>query len=106
MVVVERKGRQPVVVVVAEYTVAVGNEDAVVDLLRRWAPMARAEEGCRAFVVHRAVDDPRRIMLYEQYADQAAFDFHTARPEFTEIVLGQIVPLLEHRVRHLYEIVE
>jgi len=94
------------VVVVAEYTIAEGNEEQVIELLRQWAPMARAEEGCRAFIVNRSTEDPRRVMLYEQYADQAAFDFHTARPEFKEIVLGQIVPLLEGRQRHLYEVVE
>ena len=92
------------VVVVAEYTVAAGNEEKVVELLQKWAPMAREEEGCRAFIVNRSREDPRRILLYEQYADQAAFDFHTSRPEFAEIVLGQIVPLLEGRQRHIYEV--
>lgn len=93
------------VVVVAEYTVRAGNEEAVVALLRRWAPMAREEAGCRAFIVNRSTEDPRKFLLYEQYADQAAFDFHTGRPEFKEIVLGRIVPLLEGRVRHLYEVI-
>ncbi len=93
------------VVVVAEYTVAAGNEARVVELLQKWAPMAREEEGCRAFIVNQSTEDPRRILLYEQYVDQAAFDFHAARPEFKEIVLGQIVPLLEGRQRHLYEVV-
>ena len=93
------------IVVVAEYTVAEGNEEAVAALLRQWAPMAREEPGCAAFIVNRSTEDPRRIMLYEQYADQAAFDFHTARPEFKEIVVGKIVPLLEKRERRMFEVI-
>ncbi len=92
-------------VVVAEYTVAEGNEEKVAELLGRWAPMAREEAGCKAFIVNRSTEDPRRLLLYEQYVDQAAFEFHANRPEFAEIVLGQIVPLLEGRQRHLYEVI-
>lgn len=93
------------IVVVAEYTVAAGNEEAVADLLRTWAPMAREEPGCAAFIVNRSLEDRRRFMLYEQYADQAAFDFHTNRPEFKDIVVGRIVPLLEKRERRMFEVV-
>src|SRR5690606_29960452 len=41
-----RGGNAPMIVVVAEYHVAEGNEDAVTELLKIWAPMAREEEGC------------------------------------------------------------
>ncbi|MCC6315023.1 MAG: antibiotic biosynthesis monooxygenase [Thermomicrobiales bacterium] len=93
------------IVVEADYTVAPGNEEKVIELLRRWAPMAREEEGCKAFIVNRSLEDPRKFMLYEQYVDQEAFDFHASRPEFKDIVLGQVVPLLEGRSRHLYEVI-
>lgn len=93
------------IVVVAEYTVAEGNEEAVAELLRLWAPMAREEPGCKAFIVNRSTEDPRRLMLYEQYVDQAAFDFHANRPEFKDIVVGRIVPLLEKRERRMFEVI-
>ena len=93
------------IVVVAEYFISPGNEQRVEELVTMWAHMARAEEGNRAFIVNRSVDDPRHLMLYEQYVDQAAFEFHANRPEFKAVVLDQIVPLLERRVRHMYELV-
>ena len=93
------------IVVVAEYFISPGNEQRVEELVTMWAHMARAEEGNRAFIVNRSVDDPRHLMLYEQYVDQAAFEFHANRPEFKTVVLDQIVPLLERRVRHMYELV-
>lgn len=92
-------------VIAAYYTAKAGNADKVVALLQTWAPMAREEEGCANFIVNQSVDDPNQIMLYEQYVDQAAFDFHANRPEFKEIVLGQIVPLLENRRRETYLVV-
>ncbi len=95
------------IVVVAEYEIAEGNVEKVLDLLTNvWAPMARAEEGNRAFIVNQNTDDPRKLLLYEQYVDQAAFDFHSTRPEFKEIVLGQIAPLLDNRFRRMYTVVE
>ncbi|HEU5431786.1 MAG TPA: antibiotic biosynthesis monooxygenase family protein [Thermomicrobiales bacterium] len=92
-------------VVVAEYTVKPGNEAQVAALLQRWAPMAREEPGCANFIVNQAVDDPRQILLYEQYVDEEAFAAHAARPEFKDIILGQVAPLLENRSRQLYRVI-
>jgi quinol monooxygenase YgiN len=92
-------------VVVAEYTVKPGNEAQVAELLKKWAPMSREEPGCANFIVNQSVDDPRKILLYEQYVDDDAFAAHAARPEFKEIILGQVVPLLQNRVRHLYRVI-
>jgi (4S)-4-hydroxy-5-phosphonooxypentane-2,3-dione isomerase len=93
------------VVVVAEYVVAEGNVEKVIELLNVWAPMARAEEGNRAFIVNQSIEDPRKFLLYEQYVDEEAFAFHSSRPEFTTIVLDQIVPLLESRGRRMFTVV-
>jgi hypothetical protein len=38
--------------------------------------------------------------------DRAAFEAHTATDSFKELVVGRIVPLLETRVREVYELVE
>ena len=93
-------------VVVAEYNVKPEHVGEALDLLRVWAPMAREEGGCAAFIVNQSTEDPTKVMLYEQYRDQAAFDFHASRPEFKEIVLGKITPLLESRQRRMFEVVE
>ncbi|HEU0113222.1 MAG TPA: antibiotic biosynthesis monooxygenase family protein, partial [Thermomicrobiales bacterium] len=98
-------GGQTMLVVVAEYTVKAGNEARVAALLQRWAPMAREEPGCANFIVNQSVDDPRQILLYEQYVDDDAFAAHAARPEFKEIILDQVVPLLENRGRRLYQVI-
>ncbi|MGI9254884.1 MAG: putative quinol monooxygenase [Thermomicrobiales bacterium] len=92
------------IVVVAEYVIGEGNVEKVLELLNVWAPLARAEEGNRAFIVNQSTEDPRQLLLYEQYVDQAAFDFHSNRPEFKTIVLDQIAPLLDNRFRRMFTV--
>lgn len=93
-------------VVVARYYTKDGAQDEVLGLLRQIVPLSRAEEGNRAYIVNQSVADPRSILLYEQYADEAAFQFHAGREEFAEIVKRRIWPLLESRAREIYATVE
>lgn len=93
-------------VVIARYTVKEGKQDEVLSILRQVVPLSRAEVGNRAYIVNQSVEDPRQILLYEQYVDEDAFTFHASREEFAELVKGQIWPLLESRVREIYTTVE
>lgn len=93
-------------VVVARYYTKEGAAEEVLSLLRQMIPLSRAEEGNRAYIVNQSTDDPRQILLYEQYVDEEAFRFHANRPEFAELVKGKIWPLLESRVREIYTTVE
>lgn len=45
-------------------------------------------------------------MLYEQFADRAAFEAHLATDSFKEHIIGRILPLLESRAREVCELVE
>lgn len=93
-------------VVVARYYTREGKQDEVLELLKQVVPLSRAEAGNRAYIVNQSAEDPRSILLYEQYADEAAFQFHAGRAEFAEIVKGKVWPLLESRVREIYATVE
>ncbi len=44
------------------------------------AAETHTEEGCLAFALHRAPDDPDRIVLVERWASRAALDAHLATP--------------------------
>jgi quinol monooxygenase YgiN len=91
------------VVLVARYTVKPGNVDAVLAALARMAPLVRQHEpGCLTYRVNRAKDDPNVLLLYEEYADQAALDAHASSSHFKEIILGTVVPLLEKREREFF----
>ena len=89
-------------VIVARYNTKDETAAEVVERLTAWAKLAREEPGCRAFYVNQSAEDPRRILLYEQYDDEAAFQFHASRPEFESVVKATIWPLLESRSREIY----
>ena len=51
-------------------------------------PMTRDEEGCLAFEPRRAADGSSTIMIFEEWADRDAFDFHHAQ-EYTKDVFAK-----------------
>ncbi|MGW7753924.1 putative quinol monooxygenase [Streptomyces violaceusniger] len=84
-------------VVVARYRTKEGEENTVLPLLDTVAAASRQEPGHLAYRVHQGTEDPRAIVLYEEYVSEAAFTAHCATPHFQEIVLGRVVPLLDSR---------
>ena len=54
----------------------------------------REEPGCLRFDVHADADDPAHFLLYELYADEAAFrEVHRATPHFRawRVVADQVI---------------
>ena len=75
----------------------------------RWMKMAlenareaRKEPGCRHFDVLVDPDDRTRVMLYEIYDDQSAFEAHQQTPHFKKY-MAEAVPLLASRERRLWK---
>ncbi|MGA8117377.1 MAG: putative quinol monooxygenase [Actinocatenispora sp.] len=91
--------------VIARYTVSPGNQDRVLDLLSTLTVASRAEPGTVSFTVNRQVDDEHSVVLLERYASRDAFAAHRESAHFTELVLGQIVPLLDSRVVETFDVV-
>ncbi|WP_329193114.1 putative quinol monooxygenase [Streptomyces sp. NBC_01435] len=84
-------------VVVARYRTKDGAQDTVLPLLDTVAAASRQEPGNLAYRVHQGTEDPRAVVLYEEYASEGDFTAHCATEHFQEIVLGKVVPLLESR---------
>jgi quinol monooxygenase YgiN len=93
-------------VVAAQYTIKEGKEQDVLAVLKKMIPLSRAEPGCRLYMVNQATENPRKLLLYEQYVDKAGYEAHMATDAFKENILGKVVPMLESRVRDFYEVVE
>ena len=75
----------------------------------RWMKMAienaveaRKEPGCRQFDVLVDPQDKTKVMLYEIYNDEKAFEAHQATPHFKKY-LAEAVPLLASRERHVWK---
>ena len=74
------------------------NIDEFMDKLAVNAAAARLEPGCITFQVLVDPADRSRIMLYEVYKDEAAFQAHQATQPF-KTYLAEAVPLLAERER-------
>jgi autoinducer 2-degrading protein len=63
--------------VVAKLKVKPGQEDALVAGMRKMIAHVTANEpGTQTYVLYRSQRDPSQFLVYEVYADQAAFALH------------------------------
>ncbi|MER7499011.1 putative quinol monooxygenase [Nonomuraea pusilla] len=84
-------------VVQAVWTAREGEEDAVAGILRALTPLSRAEPGNLSYEAHVCADDPRRFMIFERYADEAAFAAHRDSEHFRRLVVGDCLARLASR---------
>ena len=75
--------------------------DAFMKQLKENAAAARKEPGCRQFDVLADPKDRTRVMLYEVYDDEKAFEAHQQTPHFKKYV-AEAVPLLAARERQVF----
>jgi quinol monooxygenase YgiN len=82
------------ITVIAKMKIRAGQEQAAERALAEMAEYVRANEpGTLRYVLHRAIGDPTTLLMYEQYADQAALDTHGASARIQEL-FGTLGPLL------------
>lgn len=89
-------------VIVAEFEVRPDAIDAFLEAAVADASASLADEpGCRQFDVTRSTDAPNRVLLYEVYDSEAAFDAHLEMPHL-KAFRDRIEPLVVSRqVRRL-----
>ena len=86
-------------VVCAKWTAQAGHEAEVRACIEALVEPSRAEPGSLMYLPHEDPEDPRVFFIYEQYADEAAYQAHGASAHFQEIAVGRAIPLLESRER-------
>lgn len=77
------------------------NVDRFMKMLGENAVAARREPGCKQFDVLVDPKDKAKIMLYEVYTDEKAFEAHQQTPHFKKYV-AEAVPLLASRERQVF----
>ena len=89
------------IVLKVDMLVKPGAEEKCKELIRIMQDHSRKEAGCLLYIGHQSVEDPRRFFFYEQYADQAALEFHRNAPYFKQYVTGGLDTIMEQRTREL-----
>ena len=74
-------------VVSAHWRAKEGKAERLAELIAEMTPPSRAEPGNLFYQAQRAVDDPQLFYLYEQYADEAAYEgmYRVGEGEVTEL---------------------
>jgi quinol monooxygenase YgiN len=73
------------------------DRDAVADILRQLTPASRQEPGCIHYIPHFVEGEPATVVIYEQYADEAALDHHRNAPHFRQLAVGGLYKLMRDR---------
>ena len=58
---------------------------------------SRKEPGCVNYVAHFLADEPSTVLIYEQYKDDAALDFHRGTPHFKQHAIGGLYQCMKER---------
>jgi quinol monooxygenase YgiN len=86
-------------VVIAQYRAREGEAERVAAALAEMVEPTRSEPGNLDYQVLRDPADPLLFVLFERYADAAAFDAHRATPHFGTWLAGVVLPALDDRIR-------
>jgi quinol monooxygenase YgiN len=93
-------------VVAAIWTAKEGQEETILDVIKKMAPLSRQEPACVYYQAQRSPENLRVFFLYEQYINEAGYEAHMATPHFERYVKGEAIPNLESRERAFYETID
>jgi quinol monooxygenase YgiN len=87
-------------VLLVNIRISPGNVERFMKGIGENARAARKEPGCRQFEVLADPKDKAKVVLFEVYDDEKAFEAHQATPHFKKY-LAEAVPLLAGRERQI-----
>ncbi len=58
---------------------------------------SRLEPGCVSYVPHLVENDPGVVLIYEQYADEAALEHHRGTAHFARHAIGGLYQVMKER---------
>jgi quinol monooxygenase YgiN len=60
------------------------DREAVAEMLHYLGAASREEPGCINYIAHFVEGEPATVLIYEQYVDEAAVEFHHTTPHFEQ----------------------
>ncbi len=71
----------------------------IAEILRELALASRQEPGCVSYVPHAVEGDPDTVVMYEQYKDAAAMEYHRQSEHFKKYAVGGFYQKMLDRTR-------
>jgi len=73
------------------------DHDEIVEVLCHLTEASRKEPGCVSYIPHFVEGDACTVLIYEQYVDEAALDFHRTTPHFHHYAIGGLYQKMRER---------
>lgn len=73
------------------------DRDEIAELLSKLTAASRAEAGCVSYIPHFVEGESCMVLLYEQYADEAALEHHRSTPHFHQYAVGGLYQKMRDR---------
>lgn len=73
------------------------DHDAIESHLIALTEASRQEPGCVTYIAHFLADDPATILIYEQYRDDSALEYHRNTAHFKEHAIGGLYQKMRER---------
>lgn len=71
--------------IIAKLTARPGKEKQLVDAITGLTKTTREEKGCITYIPHVVETNAAEIIIFEQYVDEAALQFHAQSPHFKAV---------------------
>ena len=73
------------------------DHEKVTDILCHLSAESRKEPGCVSYISHFVEGDNMTVLIYEQYRDDSALEFHRNSPHFAQYAIGGLYQLMKDR---------
>jgi quinol monooxygenase YgiN len=73
------------------------DHDEIGEMLRELTAASRKEPGCVSYIPHFVEGDGTTVVIYEQFIDEAAADFHRGTPHFHQYAIGGLYQKMRER---------
>ena len=81
---------------------AEADRDEISAILLALTAPSRQEPGCVSYIAHWVEGEPATVLIYEQYVDDAALEFHKGTDHFAQYATGGLYQkMLDRRVQYL-----
>jgi quinol monooxygenase YgiN len=73
------------------------DRDAIDEILGHLTAASRQEPGCVSYIPHFVEGEGCTVLIYEQYADEAALELHRGSPHFHQYAIGGLYQKMKER---------
>jgi quinol monooxygenase YgiN len=70
------------------------DRDEIAQVLHELTRLSRQEPGCVSYVPHTVESEPDTVVIYEQYADEAAAEHHRTTTHFAAFAIGGLYQMM------------